>query len=87
MTFYKKNCKAEVLFNLTYASGVIWRPVNYNHAWLVLKLSSMPLNEKKKKPAFFHREKTKHRKRMFVVSVRPQKARSCAGSVFFFCAQ
>lgn len=49
----QKNCKAEVLFNLTYASGVIWRPVNYNHAWLVLKLSSMPLNEKKKNLHFF----------------------------------
>lgn len=49
----QKTCKAEVLFNLTYASGVIWRPVNYNHAWLVLKLSSMPLNGGKKKTCIF----------------------------------
>lgn len=54
MTFCKKTWKAEVLFNLTYASdqlikGVSWRTVNQNCARVVLKLSGMPLNEKNSK--------------------------------------
>lgn len=51
---FTKTCKAEVLFNLTYASdqlikGVSWRTVNQNCAWVVLKLGGMPLNEKNSK--------------------------------------
>lgn len=49
----QKTWKAEVLFNLTHASdqlikGVSWRTVNQNCARVVLKLSGMPLNKKKK---------------------------------------
>lgn len=48
----QKTWKAEALLNLTYASdqlikGVSWRSVNLNCARVVLKLSGMPLNEKK----------------------------------------
>ena len=50
----KQPWNVEVLFNLTYVSdqllkGVSWGSVNQNCARLVLKLSGMLLNEKKKK--------------------------------------
>lgn len=46
MTFHKKTCKAEVLFNLMYASdqlikGVSWRSVKQICAWAVLRLDGM----------------------------------------------
>lgn len=63
----QKTWKAGVLFNLTHASdqlikGVSWRTVNQNCAWVVLKLSGMPLNKKKKtqQTADGYSEKTKH---------------------------
>ncbi len=61
----QKTWKAEVLFNLTYASDqlirdVSWRTVNQNCAWVVLKLGGMPLNEKKRQTADGYSEKTKH---------------------------
>lgn len=94
VTLRLKSWKAEVVFNLTYAShqvikGVSWTTVNQNCAWVVLKLGGMALNEKKKKKtADGYSEKTKHCNRICLLWMcHHKRPHSCGVRSIFFYAQ